>query len=125
MFRINALLFYDLAFRYCTLYSHNLLFAPGNRISLPFDFNTLKLSNALRCYGTWLSFLKQLVVVALHCNPLPKLGAGRILEWHDTVAELHLEFTQLFKLFVPLSAQMCSAVVDVGFSSVFVLYRVR
>ena len=71
------------------------------REEIPFESNTLELSNALRCYVTWLSFLTQPVHAALLRNPTPELGVGRILGWHETVAEMHLEFTQLFKPFVP------------------------
>jgi hypothetical protein len=55
----------------------------------------------LRCHGTWLSFLIQLIAVLLLLNPPPKGGVGRILLWHEAVTELYLEFTQLFKAFAP------------------------
>ena len=76
------------------------------RISLacpPVKSNTLKLSNTLRCYGTWLSFLMQLVVAALSRNPLPERGVGRIPCWHEAVAEVRLEFAQLLKSYAPIS----------------------
>ena len=44
---------------------------------VPVEKNTLELSNALRCHGTWLTFLIPLVVVALLRNPVPELGVGR------------------------------------------------
>ena len=66
-----------------------------------FEFNTLELSNALRCHGTWLSFLITLIAVALSINPPPERGVGRVLMWHEAVPELYLEFTQLLKAIVP------------------------
>ena len=68
---------------------------------LPFEFNALELPNTLRCHVTWFSFLIQPVLSALHRNPPPERGVGRILGWHETVAEMDLEFKQLFKPFVP------------------------
>jgi len=46
----------------------------------------LELSNMLRCHGTWLSFLIQLVAVSLLLNPPPERGGWqRILLWHEAV----------------------------------------
>ena len=71
-------------------------------LPIPDEFSTLELSNTLRCHGTWLSFRIQLVVVALSRNPLPEVG--RVLLWSEAVTELCLEFTHLFKTFVPISS---------------------
>ena len=76
----------------------------------PVESNTLELLNTLRCYGTWLSFLIQLVVAALLINPLPKLQVGSVLLWHATVAELYLEFAQLLKSYAPRISLACPPV---------------
>ena len=43
----------------------------------------------------------QPVVGALSRNPVPERGVGRILAWHEAVAELRLEFAQLLKSYAP------------------------
>ena len=70
-------------------------FAPRRSISHTEEFNTIEFSKALRRYATWFSFLVQVEAFALIRNPLPELGAGRILDWHEVVAKLYLVFTQL------------------------------
>ena len=40
-------------------------------------------------------------MVTLNRNPLPKLEVGRVLDWHEAVAELRPELKQLLKPFVP------------------------
>ena len=69
-----------------------------------FEPRTLELSNTLLCQGTWLSFMMQLVGAALHQNPTSKLEVGRVMSWHEAVAELLLEFAHLFKVFFPKSS---------------------
>ena len=78
--------------------------APKSRSCLKFETNIIECSNALCCHETWLSFVIRLGVVALMRNPLPELGIGCITVWHEAVAEVHLEFAQLFKLFVPTNS---------------------
>ena len=73
----------------------------------PDESNTLELSNALLCHGTWLSFPIQPVVAALSRNPPPELGFGRILIRHEAVAEPYLVFAQLLKSFAPMRASKC------------------
>ena len=51
-----------------------------------------------------LSFLVQLVVIGLRHDPLPEVGVGRILDWHEAVADLRLEFKQFLKSFVPIGS---------------------
>ena len=75
-------------------------YAPNECTCLPFESNTLELSNTLLCHVTGLSFLIQPVVVALSVNPLPELGVGSVLLWDEAVAEL-LEFAQLLKSYAP------------------------
>jgi hypothetical protein len=84
-------------------------FAKTNNISLPFEFNGLELLNTLRCHGTWLSFMIQPVVATLPRSPMPELGVGRVMLWHDTIAKLCFAFKQLFKPVVPTSLA-CSPV---------------
>ena len=48
------------------------------------------------------------VVPALPRNPLSELGVGRILLWHDAVAELYLIFTDLPEVVAPLRATQSS-----------------
>ena len=53
------------------------------------------------------------VGAALLRNPLPELGAGSVLLWHDAVAEFSLEFAQLLKPYAPNGCQIsldCSPV---------------
>ena len=59
---------------------------------------TLEFSNTLFCHATWLSFEIRFALVALRRNPLPELGTGSILLWHDAVAELRLVFTEFLIL---------------------------
>ena len=61
---------------------------------VPDKFNTLELSNALRCHATSFSLLIHLEVAALLFNPLSQLGSDRVISWHAAVTELCLEFTQ-------------------------------
>ena len=61
------------------------------------------LSNALLCHGTWLSFLIQPVVASLTRYPITELGICSVMLWHEAVAELCLEFTQLLKSCAPIS----------------------
>ena len=66
----------------------------GNFVSCSFKSNTLERSNML-------SFLVQLVVIGLRHDPLPEVGVGRILDWHEAVADLRLEFKQFLKSYAP------------------------
>ena len=81
-------------------------FVPRTSIWLSLEINTLERSNMLRCHGTCFSLMVQLTLVALFRNPSPELGVGSVLLWHEAVTELHLEFTQLFKPFVPTGSQI-------------------
>ena len=83
------------------------------RISLarpPVESNALELSNAFRCYRTWLSFLMQPVVVALVVYPVPERGVGSVLSWHSAVAKLRLELAQLLKSYAPRINLACPPV---------------
>ena len=83
------------------MYSNNWLFDPKS-ISCPSDeTKTFELMNVLLCHGTWLPFLIKPVVAALSRNPLPELGAGRILFRHEAVTKLYLVVTQLLKPYAP------------------------
>jgi len=62
--------------------------------------------NVLFCHGTWLPFQVKPVVPALIRNPLPELGAGRILFRHEAVPELYLVVAQLLKLYAPNGCQI-------------------
>ena len=81
----------------------------GQTSPAPVETNTLELSNTLRCHATWLSFLIRLAMVALSCTPNPKLRVGRIPAWHEAMTELHLEFTQLLKSYVPYGCHISLA----------------
>jgi hypothetical protein len=75
----------------------------GCEISLgfpPVESNTLELSNALFCHGTWLSCLMQPVSVALSQNPPPKFGDGRRMFRHEVAAQ-YLVLAQLLKAYAP------------------------
>ena len=79
-------------------------YAPTSLVACsPVESNTLERSTTLSCHETWLSFLVQLEVAALSPNPLPELGVYSVMLWHETVAELHLKFTQLFKSYASTS----------------------
>ena len=64
---------------------------------IPDEPNTLELSNALRCHGTWLAALVQHVVDALSGNPHPEREVGRVPLCYEAVAGLLLVFAQLLK----------------------------
>ena len=72
----------------------------------PVESNTLELSNALLCHGTWLSFLVKHVVAALIQNPVPELGVASVLFRYEAVTELCLVIAQLLESYAP-NACLC------------------
>ena len=82
------------------------MFVPSKITCPPIESNTIECSNTLLCYVTWLSLLVHPVLIALMRNPCPEFEVGSVLMWHETVAELHLVFTQLSELVAPFRVSM-------------------
>ena len=59
-----------------------------------------------------LDFPLQPIDGALLQNPMPEVGVGRILAWHEAVTEVLLESAQLVKSYAPYAGQTSPAPVE-------------
>jgi len=81
----------------------------------PVETNTVECSNVLSYHTTWIFFRALPLLSTLIRNPDGKLGVGRVLSWHDTVAELRLVFTQLSETVAPF--RVTNSLIIISFKS--------